>query len=340
MPVLPQGDRRPAAHGGRVRRPRLRPCRARAPRRGARRCCSRPWPSIPASGQVHYNLGEVARVKGDVETARREYTAALDDPVTRERAQARLQALREAGPPVPRPGLCPGRDGAWPPLVVFRRGRTREAEGASVLLVTIDTLRADHVGAYGAKTGATPQLDALAARGTVFEEALASVPLTLPSHAIAPQRTGAAASRRARERPLDLPRGRADAWPPSSRVAVTRRRRSSPPTSSIGGSVSRGGSISTTTASSGGARARACSNRSGRARSSPTPAEQWIGRQAGPFFAWVHFYEPHAPYDPPSPYREQQAGRPYDGEVAAADACLGRVVAAAEARARPGSWSW
>jgi Flp pilus assembly protein TadD len=47
----------------------------------------------PANGQVHYNLAEVARVKGDVETARREYTSALDDPVTRERAQARLQAL-------------------------------------------------------------------------------------------------------------------------------------------------------------------------------------------------------------------------------------------------------
>ena len=47
----------------------------------------------PANGQVHYNLGEVARVKGDVETARREYTAALADPVTRDRAQARLEAL-------------------------------------------------------------------------------------------------------------------------------------------------------------------------------------------------------------------------------------------------------
>jgi tetratricopeptide (TPR) repeat protein len=48
----------------------------------------------PDNGQVHYNLGEVARVKGDVETARREYAAALSDPVTRERAQARLEALR------------------------------------------------------------------------------------------------------------------------------------------------------------------------------------------------------------------------------------------------------
>jgi hypothetical protein len=48
----------------------------------------------PLSGQVHYNLGEVARVKGDRAAARREYGAALDDPVTRERAQARLQELR------------------------------------------------------------------------------------------------------------------------------------------------------------------------------------------------------------------------------------------------------
>jgi len=47
----------------------------------------------PASGQVHYNLAEIARVKGDAETARREYTAALEDPITRDRAQARLQAL-------------------------------------------------------------------------------------------------------------------------------------------------------------------------------------------------------------------------------------------------------
>src|SRR5262249_45889603 len=51
----------------------------------------------------------------------------------------------------------------------------------SVLLVTIDTLRADHVGAYGARTGATPHLDALAARGTLFEDAASSAPLTLPA---------------------------------------------------------------------------------------------------------------------------------------------------------------
>jgi arylsulfatase A-like enzyme len=62
-------------------------------------------------------------------------------------------------------------------------------------------------------------------------------------------------------------------------------------------------------------------------------ASAWIASRTGPFFAWVHLYDPHAPYDPPSPYRETYAGRLYDGEIAYADACLGRLVAAAEARA-------
>src|SRR5438552_4039042 len=43
-------------------------------------------------------------------------------------------------------------------------------------------------------------------------------------------------------------------------------------------------------------------------------ATAWIAAQPGPFIAWVHLYDPHAPYDPPSPYREEFAGRPYDGE--------------------------
>src|SRR6185436_3858404 len=55
--------------------------------------------------------------------------------------------------------------------------------GPNLLLITIDTLRADRVGAYGAPTGATPVLDALAGRGVRFDEAQTAVPLTGPSHA-------------------------------------------------------------------------------------------------------------------------------------------------------------
>jgi choline-sulfatase len=217
-------------------------------------------------------------------------------------------------------------------LVIAGRARPAPGRGASVLLVTIDTLRADHVGAYGARTGATPHLDALAARGTVFEEALASVPLTLPSHAtilsgLEPPHHGLHDNGRA-VLPADRPtmatllkdRGYATgafvaAYVLDRRFGLARgfdvyddriERRQE------GASVLES--------------ERPCGVVS-------AAAQEWVSRQAGPFFAWVHFYEPHAPYDPPSPYRERQAGRPYDGEVAAADDCLGRVVAAAEAHA-------
>src|SRR4030095_643568 len=49
-------------------------------------------------------------------------------------------------------------------------------------------------------------------------------------------------------------------------------------------------------------------------------------RRKSPFFTWLHFYDPHAPYVPPSPYKEQFAGRPYDGEIAFTDAQIRRVL--------------
>src|SRR6266568_904118 len=59
----------------------------------------------------------------------------------------------------------------------------RRPAGPNLLLVTIDTLRADHVGVYGAAGASTPTLDALAVRGARFEHAQSPVPLTGPSHA-------------------------------------------------------------------------------------------------------------------------------------------------------------
>jgi choline-sulfatase len=210
--------------------------------------------------------------------------------------------------------------------------RAPEGQGASVLLITIDTLRADHIGAYGATTGATPHIDALARRGALFEEAVASVPLTLPSHAtllsgLEPPHHGLHANGRA-------------AFPADRATLAT---------------VLKGQGYATAAFVA----AYVLDRRFGLARGfdeyddrierrqqgasvleSERPcgvvsdaAEAWLARQGGPFLAWVHLYEPHAPYDPPSPFREQQAGRPYDGEVAAADACVGQLVAAAEKRA-------
>src|SRR6476660_4235126 len=60
---------------------------------------------------------------------------------------------------------------------------SRASRHPNLLLITIDTLRADHVGAYGATSGATPALDALAAAGVRFDQVQTAVPLTGPSHA-------------------------------------------------------------------------------------------------------------------------------------------------------------
>ena len=56
--------------------------------------------------------------------------------------------------------------------------------------------------------------------------------------------------------------------------------------------------------------------------------------RARPFFAWVHLYDAHAPYDAPSPFGARFTTSPYDGEIAYVDTCIGRLVAAME-RQRP-----
>ena len=66
---------------------------------------------------------------------------------------------------------------------LLRGAKKAPAAGANLLLVTLDTFRADRLGARGLEPSLTPNLDALAATGLRFEEALSSVPLTLPSHA-------------------------------------------------------------------------------------------------------------------------------------------------------------
>jgi len=71
-------------------------------------------------------------------------------------------------------------------LALFAAGcgqGTRAGNSPSVLLVTIDTVRADHVGAYGDREAETPNLDRLAREGVRFDSAISAVPLTLPSHA-------------------------------------------------------------------------------------------------------------------------------------------------------------
>ena len=202
----------------------------------------------------------------------------------------------------------------------------------SILLVTIDTLRADRVGAYGGDASLTPNIDALARRGAVFEEALASVPLTLPSHAtilsgLEPPHHGVHDNGTYvfppdRETLATILKGRGHATAAFVGAYVLDRR--------FG--LARGFDVYDDAIERRDAVGSVLESER-RGDVVVAAAQAWIERQAAPFFAWVHLYDPHAPYDPPSPHRERLAARPYDGEVAFADDCLGRLVDAARRKA-------
>ena len=176
----------------------------------------------------------------------------------------------------------------------------------NLLLITLDTLRADHLGAYGYDRPTSPHLDAFAARSTLFEDALCNVPTTLPSHVsfftgLPPALHGA--RRNGVEPDRDLvtlfdrleARGFRTAAVVSSDVLGPRFSEPLGP-----GEVLRPG---TTT-------------------EFQVPAEQvnaealrWLDAHAGePFALWLHYYDPHEPYDPPRFFRERFA-RPYAGPL-------------------------
>ncbi|HJS57990.1 MAG TPA: sulfatase-like hydrolase/transferase [Vicinamibacteria bacterium] len=203
----------------------------------------------------------------------------------------------------------------------------------SVLLVTLDTLRADRLGAYGNRDGLTPALDALAAGGTVFDEALASVPLTLPSHAtiltgLEPPRHGVH-DNGTYVVPADLP------------TLATRLEAEGYETGAFLGAyvldrrfgLARGfHSYDDRIERAELGRSELESERRGEAV--VAAAASWLAARSSRFFAWVHLYDTHAPYDAPAAYREAHASQPYDAEVAYADACVGRLLEAARAAAQ------
>jgi arylsulfatase A-like enzyme/Tfp pilus assembly protein PilF len=203
--------------------------------------------------------------------------------------------------------------------------------GANVLLVTIDTLRADRVGAYGAASGATPTLDRLAGEGWRFETAYAHVPLTLPSHVTL--LTGAypfvngvrdnGSFRFGGDRPTLASTLKAAGYRTGAFVAsfVLDARFGLNAGFDVYddkyGSRPAGGALTVTERP---------------ADKVLDAAVHWIAApgdgatSSQPWFAWVHLYDPHEPYDPPEPYRSRYAADRYAGEIAYADAQLGAAL--------------
>jgi len=205
------------------------------------------------------------------------------------------------------------------------------AERPSVLLVTLDTTRADRLGCYGAKSAATPNLDALARQGVRFEQALAPAPLTLPSHCtimtgLVPRRHGVrdnARYRLARGIPVLAERLKEAGYRTAAYV-------SSAVLDRIGG-LDRGFDLYDDTVRVGDRRAFAYEERA--ASQTTASALEGLARLDPPFFLWIHYFDPHLPYVPPEPFRSRFRDRPYDGEIAFVDSEFGKLLEAARKRA-------
>lgn len=205
----------------------------------------------------------------------------------------------------------------------WRYARASAPVNGPIILISIDTLRADHLPAYGYTKVKTPAIDALAADGTVFERAYSHAPQTLPAHASLlsgrlPFETGVrdniGFSVKPGERLLpQMLRDRGYATGGVVSAYVLRQETgigrgfdffdaempASSPEQTIG-QVQRDGA------------------------ESEAIAERWLDQQRSQrVFLFLHLYEPHKPYAPPLDYAEYD---PYDGEIAYTDAIVGRLV--------------
>jgi tetratricopeptide (TPR) repeat protein len=188
-------------------------------------------------------------------------------------------------------------------------------------------LRADHLPAYGYRGVETPALDSLARDSTVFDNAVAHVPLTLPSHVslftgLLPFQHGIRDNQGYR-----LTKSR-------TTLATFLAERGY----ATGAAVSAFVLSRDTGVSEGfdfyedGVESRRVGQSLGQVQRSGWQTEKlledWMARlQAGkPFLAFLHLYEPHSPYEPPEPFKTRYASHPYDGEIATADAIVGRFL--------------
>lgn len=199
-----------------------------------------------------------------------------------------------------------------------------------VILITIDTLRADRLGCYGAKSVSTPAMDQLAADGVRFSDALSQVPITLPSHAViltgtypmyngvrdftstglpanigmiseAFHRHGYLTAAFVSAFVLDRTWGFDRGFDTYDDQFEARQYETRNP-----GEIRRPGNVTVDHVLAW----------------LKTHSEAASGK---PFFIWVHLYDPHSPYDPPEPFHSRYAGRLYDGEVAYTDSQLARL---------------
>ncbi len=198
-----------------------------------------------------------------------------------------------------------------------------------VVIVTIDTLRADRLGVYGNTTVATPNLDRLASEGAMAEHASVHVPLTRPSHISL--FTGLYPAEHGIRDNVSPPLG--GKVPVLAEILQQNGFKTAAFVSSIvlsrQSGLARGFADYSDKFDIGEDDARFLNTIQKRGDATVAEATAWLGAAgADRRFAWVHLYDPHDPYEPPEPYATKYAGRPYDGEVAWSDELVGRLDAA------------
>lgn len=205
--------------------------------------------------------------------------------------------------------------------------------GANVLLITIDTTRADHIGCYGGDPEVTPVLDSLSERGVTFDATQAAAPITLPSHAT--MLSGQFVYKHGMRN-----NGMFAMSEDTETLATVFSRAGYATGAFVSASVlaSRYGldhdfdvyddDLSQSTQMfSRGVPAR-------RGDLTLANAIEWMNELPDdkPFFCWLHLYDPHAPYDPPPEFRKRFPTDPYSGEIAFTDKLIGDMVAYLEGR--------
>ncbi len=197
------------------------------------------------------------------------------------------------------------------------------ANALNVLLITLDTTRADRLGCYGYEAARTPTLDGLAARGVRFAHAFTHVPLTLPAHStllsgLYPPTTGVRinGTHRVSDQVRLLSEAFKDqgyrtgafvaAWVLNSAFGLSQ-------------------GFDRYDDEVGGGQATWGHDAERPADEVSTAALKWLEQdRTQPFFAWVHFFDPHHPYEPPKPFAA--TGLPYDGEIAFMDSQIKRIL--------------
>jgi arylsulfatase A-like enzyme/Flp pilus assembly protein TadD len=213
-------------------------------------------------------------------------------------------------------------------LLLLCPGLLAESQPAlNVVIITIDTLRADHLGCYGYKQIRTPNIDALASESARFERAYTPVPVTLPAHTVIFTGT----------------------YPVFSGMHDFSGNKLNPKQPTLASVLKRQGYTTGAVIGSAVLDARFGlnqgfdfyydhfdfsrleeSNLEEMERPGNVVADvalDWLGKnRQNRFFLWMHLYDPHYPYRPPLPYSEQYKDRLYDGEIAFADAQVGRLI--------------